>query len=217
MDSYWSKFGHILDIANGQWLSSCPEEAQFTPTPVGHGNARPKSRLCPVSVHVQDLSNICPISQYLFQNPKIWNQSLKKGSSKSVQCLSREKNCSFSTWLDKPLTISGFAFPFYVQVFLNWTEVGQGSDSTWLLSWQTFDMTCFWTVLGLGLDRDWTVSGFCVQYPTNQPKGTGTQKTIIKNATRLQFLTKDLYNPLMLWYFLWLFHLITPFHLIQPL
>ena len=35
-------------------------------------------------------------------------------------------------------------------------------------------MTCFWTVLGRGLDRGWTNIGFSVQYLSNQPKLTST-------------------------------------------
>ena len=104
----------------------------------------------------------------------MWTLSSYFPSPKSVQNLSWGQIAQFSTSVDKLSTISGFSCPISVQVFRNLTEVWQCLDCTWTVTWQTLYMTCFWTVLGRGLDRGWTNIGFSVQYLSNQPKLTST-------------------------------------------
>ena len=104
----------------------------------------------------------------------MWTLSSYFPSPKSVQNLFREKMALLSTLVDKLSTISGFACPISVRVFRNLTEVWQSLDCTWTVTWRTPYMTCFWTVLGRGLDRGWTNIGFSVQNLSNQPKLTST-------------------------------------------
>ena len=104
----------------------------------------------------------------------MWTLSSYFPSPESVQNLPIGKMALFSTSVDKLLIIFGFACPIFVQVFWNLTEVWQCLDCTWMVTWQTLYMTCFWTVLGWGLDRGWKNIGFSVQYLSNQPKLTST-------------------------------------------
>ena len=133
-----------------------------------------ESRLCPESVHIKSLSNICPIPIFFIHKLKMGTQN----TFIQVQRMSRNspirKNAIVSTLLDRGWTSSRFARPTSVQKLRSWTQIWHSFDQTWTAIRRALYMTSFRTDLGQALDMLWTEVGFCVQSPSNQPKSTST-------------------------------------------
>ena len=139
-----------------------------------------ESRLCPQSVHVKSLSNICPMPIFFIQKLKMWTLNTFFQDQRMSRNSPIRKHAIVSTLLDRDWTSSSFACPTYVQRLRSLTELRQSFDQTWTATRQALYMTSFWTDLGQALDKLWTEVGFSVQSLCNQPKSTSWSQLVPK-------------------------------------